>query len=109
MTDTPHGPLAGIRVLELAGLGPAPHAALMLADLGADVVRVQRPGPAADLAQDPTLRGRRIVTANLKDPKDLDHVRALALKADILIEGFSLESPNAWVWARTASRATTRV
>nr|WP_072815545.1 CaiB/BaiF CoA-transferase family protein [Rhodococcus zopfii] len=88
VTKTLHGPLAGIRVLELAGLGPAPHAALMLADLGADVVRVQRPGPAVDIAQDPTLRGRRIVTANLKDPKDLDHVRALAMKADILIEGF---------------------
>ncbi|BAH52915.1 CaiB/BaiF CoA transferase family protein [Rhodococcus opacus] len=88
MTDTHHGPLAGIRVLELAGLGPAPHAALMLADLGADVVRVQRPDPSSAQAPDPTLRGRRIVTANLKDPDDLDDVRALALKADILIEGF---------------------
>lgn len=88
VTDTLRGPLAGIRVLELAGLGPAPHAALMLADLGADVVRVQRPGPPGALDPDPTLRGRRIVTANLKDPKDLASIRALAVKADILIEGF---------------------
>ena len=88
VTDTHHGPLAGIRVLELAGVGPAPHAALMLADLGADVVRVQRPDPSSTPAPDPTLRGRRIITANLKDPDDLDDVRALALKADILIEGF---------------------
>ena len=88
MTDTHHGPLAGIRVVELAGLGPAPHAALMLADLGADVIRVQRPNSSVDPAADPTLRGRRIVTANLKDASDLADVRALALKADILIEGF---------------------
>lgn len=88
VTDAVYGPLAGIRVLELAGLGPAPHAALMLADLGADVVRIQRPGPSGALDPDPTLRGRRIVTANLKNPEDLERVRALACKADILVEGF---------------------
>lgn len=88
VTDAIHGPLAGIRVLELAGLGPAPHAALMLADLGADVVRIQRSGPSGAPDPDPTLRGRRIVTANLKNPEDLERVRALACKADILVEGF---------------------
>jgi alpha-methylacyl-CoA racemase len=68
------GPLAGLRVLELAGLGPAPHAAMVLADLGADVVRVERPsgralrlGPAG--AADIVLRGRRSVSADLKQPE----------------------------------------
>ena len=59
------GPLHGLRVLELAGLGPGPHAAMVLADLGADVVRVERPGDtSADLyagQPDHLLRGRRSV------------------------------------------------
>jgi alpha-methylacyl-CoA racemase len=86
------GPLAGLRVLELAGLGPAPHAAMMLADLGADVVRVERPGPAA-LAFGPSeadtlLRGRQRLTVDLKDPEGRDLVLRLAARADVLIEGF---------------------
>jgi alpha-methylacyl-CoA racemase len=72
-------------VVELAGMGPGPHAAMMLADLGATVVRVQRPGAAVGGAQ---LRGRRIVAANLKDPDEMDGVRALIDGADVLIEGF---------------------
>ncbi|MFF2847361.1 CaiB/BaiF CoA transferase family protein [Streptomyces sp. NPDC058001] len=74
--DGSAGPLGGLRVLELAGLGPAPHAAMMLADLGADVVRVERPagralqlGPAG--ATDIVLRGRRSVAADLKQPEGL--------------------------------------
>src|SRR5690606_13488078 len=86
------GPLAGLRVLELAGLGPAPHAAMMLADLGADVVRVERPGAAA-LAfgppeADALLRGRQRLTVDLKDPDGRDLVLRLAARADVLIEGF---------------------
>ena len=66
------GPLAGLRVVELAGLGPGPHAAMVLADLGAEVVRIDRPSGGLQLgppdAPDPTLRGRRRVAADLKDP-----------------------------------------
>lgn len=84
------GPLAGIRVVEFAGLGPAPHAALLLADLGADVVRVQRAGqlPHGDGPGDQQLRNRTIVEANLKDPGDVEKVLGLVERADILIEGF---------------------
>jgi alpha-methylacyl-CoA racemase len=63
------GPLSGVRVVELAGLGPAPHAAMLLADLGADVVRVERPGGDATVLLPPErdflLRGRRSVVADL--------------------------------------------
>jgi alpha-methylacyl-CoA racemase len=84
------GPLTGTRVVELAGMGPAPHAAMLLADLGADVVRVQRPRPGgvAEDAGDRPPRGRRIVEADLKDPDGRDAVLGLAARADVLIEGF---------------------
>ncbi|MGX1762722.1 CaiB/BaiF CoA transferase family protein, partial [Streptomyces lydicus] len=82
------GPLAGIKVIELAGIGPGPHAALLLADLGADVVRVQRAGQLPGGFDRPQLRGRTIVEANLKDPADIDKVLGLIEKADVLIEGF---------------------
>jgi alpha-methylacyl-CoA racemase len=82
------GPLAGIRVVELAGIGPGPHAALLLADLGADVVRVQRPGILAGNVDRPQWRGRTIVEANLKDPADLERVLTLIDRADVLVEGF---------------------
>jgi alpha-methylacyl-CoA racemase len=86
------GPLVGLRVLELAGLGPAPHAAMVLADLGADVVRVERPPGRAlrlgpDGAADAVLRGRRSVAADLKQPEGQALVRQLAARADVLIEG----------------------
>ncbi|WP_280435062.1 CaiB/BaiF CoA transferase family protein [Nocardia carnea] len=82
------GPLAGIRVIELAGIGPGPHAALLLADLGADVVRIQRAGQLPGGADRPTLRGRTVVEANLKDPADIEKVLGLVEKADVLLEGF---------------------
>lgn len=79
------GPLVGIKVVELAGMGPGPHAAMLLADLGAEVTRVQRPGAGRGGAQ---LRGRRLVSADLKDAGDLDRVRRLIDGADVLLEGF---------------------
>ena len=83
------GPLVGLRVVELAGIGPGPHAATLLADLGADVIRVQRAGQiAATGPRDQTLRGRRIVEANLKDASDIEKVLGLIERADVLIEGF---------------------
>jgi alpha-methylacyl-CoA racemase len=86
------GPLAGLRVLELAGIGPSPHASMVLADLGADVVRVDRPGPAFDPlpagVPDVLLRGRRSVSLNLKLDEDKERMRALIGAADVLIEGY---------------------
>ncbi|MGH3937297.1 MAG: CaiB/BaiF CoA transferase family protein, partial [Pseudonocardiaceae bacterium] len=84
------GPLAGLRVIELAGIGPGPHAAMLLADLGADVVRVERPSGGLQLppaASDQLLRGRRSVAADLKDPAGREIVLALVDRADVLIEG----------------------
>lgn len=81
--------LAGVRVLEVGGLGPVPHAGLLLAGLGADVVRVERADePAATWSWDATRRGRRRVRADLKDGDQLAAVRALAARADVLLEGF---------------------
>ena len=85
------GPLDGLRVIELAGLGPAPHAAMILGDLGADVVRVDRPVAGFDLAgghPDHLLRNRRSVTADLKADSGRDLVLRLAARADVLLEGF---------------------
>jgi alpha-methylacyl-CoA racemase len=86
------GPLAGLRVVELAGIGPGPHAAMVLADLGAEVVRIDRPSGGLQLgdaeAPDPTLRGRRRVAADLKDPAGREIVLRLVERADVLIEGY---------------------
>jgi alpha-methylacyl-CoA racemase len=85
------GPLTGLRVVELAGIGPGPHAAMVLADLGADVVRVERPQGAAESrpgsGRNYLLRGRRSVIADLKSPAGRDVVLTLSGKADVLIEG----------------------
>ncbi|MFT3716961.1 MAG: CaiB/BaiF CoA-transferase family protein [Gordonia sp. (in: high G+C Gram-positive bacteria)] len=84
------GPLASVRVIEFAGIGPGPHAAMLLADLGADVVRVQRPGdlPKEGAPADALLRGRRVVEANLKNPADRETILNLVKKADVVVEGF---------------------
>ena len=86
------GPLSGVRVIELGGIGPGPHAAMILADLGADVVRIERPVGGLNVlppgSPDWLLRGRRSVAADLKDPEGLALVRALVDRADVLIEGF---------------------
>ncbi|MEU9760395.1 CaiB/BaiF CoA-transferase family protein [Streptomyces sp. NPDC047987] len=86
-----HGPLTGVRVLELAGIGPGPFAAMLLADLGADVVRVDRPGGAGlgiDPAYDLTNRNKRSVIVDLKAADGPGTVLDLAARADILIEGY---------------------
>ena len=79
------GPLTGLRVIELAGIGPGPHAAMILGDLGADVVRIDRPGAAGS---DPMLRNRRFVIADLKSDEGRALVLKLVAKADVLIEGY---------------------
>lgn len=83
------GALSGIRVLELAGLGPAPFAGMMLADLGADVVRVDRPGGKSTMGMTTPLdRGRRSVAVNLRDLRGKDVVLRLVDSADVLLEPF---------------------
>ncbi|MFJ9656401.1 CaiB/BaiF CoA transferase family protein [Streptomyces griseoflavus] len=85
------GPLTGVRVVELAGIGPAPFAAMLLGDLGADVVRVDRPGvPVLGIepARDVTNRNKRSVLVDLKSADGPAAVRDLAARADILIEGY---------------------
>ena len=81
------GPLDGLRVLELAGIGPGPHAAMVLADLGADVVRLERPADAGG-ETDHTRRGRRSLLADLKTDQGRDLALRLIGRADVLIEGF---------------------
>ncbi|WP_106978188.1 CaiB/BaiF CoA transferase family protein, partial [Streptomyces sp. NRRL WC-3744] len=91
-TPTPgDGPLSGVRVVELAGIGPGPFAAMLLADLGADVVRVDRPGGpglAIDPAFDVTNRNKRSIVVDLKAPDGPARVLDLAERADILVEGY---------------------
>ncbi|MER5736386.1 MULTISPECIES: CaiB/BaiF CoA-transferase family protein [unclassified Streptomyces] len=85
------GPLAGVRVVELAGIGPGPFAAMLLADLGADVVRVDRPGGAGlgvDPAKDLTNRNKRSVLLDLKTPGGRAAVLDLVERADLLVEGY---------------------
>ncbi|MFI5674117.1 CaiB/BaiF CoA transferase family protein [Streptomyces cellulosae] len=92
MATTPgQGPLSGVRVVELAGIGPGPFAAMLLADLGADVVRVDRPdgpGLAIDPAYDVTNRNKRSVIIDLKASDGPARVLDLAAHADILVEGY---------------------
>ena len=89
---TTSGPLAGVTVVELAGLGPAPFAAMVLAEMGAEVIRVDRPRPAALAAMPPAAdllnRGKRSVVLDLKDPEAVDAVLDLCADADLLIEGY---------------------
>ncbi|MDX2547777.1 CaiB/BaiF CoA-transferase family protein [Streptomyces sp. WI04-05B] len=85
------GPLSGVRVVELAGIGPGPFAAMLLADLGADVVRVDRPGGtglAVDPEYDVTNRNKRSVIVDLKAADGPSRVLDLAARADILVEGY---------------------
>ncbi|MFF7474201.1 CoA transferase [Streptomyces sp. NPDC008092] len=86
------GPLAGCRVLELGGIGPGPFAGMLLADLGAEVVRVDRPGREAEPdAGGPAAvldRGKRSVVLDLKQPAAIDALLRLVEHADVLIEGF---------------------
>ena len=86
------GPLKGLTIIEIAGIGPGPFAAMSLADMGADVIRVERPGGSMfSNAQEPRLdflnRGKRCISVNLKDPEGVDTVLRLVEKADALLEG----------------------
>jgi alpha-methylacyl-CoA racemase len=87
------GPLQGVRVVEFAGIGPGPFCGMLLADLGADVVRIDRRGARGGLlgaigGTSLLDRGKRSIALDLKDAGDLEVVRALVARADVLLEGF---------------------
>jgi alpha-methylacyl-CoA racemase len=88
MSNARNGPLSDLRIVEFAGIGPAPFAAMLLADMGADVVRVARPGAAELDARDIVERGRRLVHLDLKSAADVASALALIERADALLEGF---------------------
>ena len=87
------GPLSGKRIVEIAGIGPGPFCAMLLADLGAEIVRVDRASAVPDIMPDsPNLdllnRGRRSIGVNLKTPEGIETVLKLVQESDALIEGF---------------------
>ncbi len=82
------GPLNGVKVLEFAGIGPGPFCCMLLSDMGADVVRVDRKGGRAAFKTDIPARGRRHIALDLKDANDVAVALAMMEKADVVIEGF---------------------
>jgi len=89
MNETSRGPLAGLKVVELAGIGPGPYACMLLAELGADVIRVERPGtPASKVPLGAGLeRSRPSIAVDLKSDEGRELVLRLVERADVLIEG----------------------
>lgn len=83
------GPLAGIRVLEIAGIGPLPFCAMLLSDLGAEIIRIDRLDKAGSGSKDEVVnRGRRSIALNLKSEQGKDTLLSLVARADVLLEGF---------------------
>lgn len=84
------GPLSGFRIIELSGIGPGPFCGMMLGDMGADVIRIDRPGgnPSAEGGHDVLFRNRRAVAVNLKHPDGVKTVLKLCEKADAIFEGY---------------------
>jgi alpha-methylacyl-CoA racemase len=82
------GPLSGIRVVEFAGIGPGPFAAMLLSDMGADVIRIDRKGGRTPHRTEITYRGRKAVALDMKKPEAVEAALRLVEEADALIEGF---------------------
>ena len=82
------GPLSGLKVVEFAGIGPGPFCGMLLSDLGADVVRIDRKGGRGGAASDVTARGRRSVAMDLKSPAAIEACLRLMESADVVFEGF---------------------
>src|SRR5215813_10392200 len=90
---TPYGPLAGVRVVEIAGIGPAPYACLLLAELGADVLRIDRPGAHGPVSATSAglNRSRPSTAIDLKHPRGRALLLRLVASADVLVEGLRPE------------------
>ncbi|HEY4943324.1 MAG TPA: CaiB/BaiF CoA-transferase family protein [Rhizomicrobium sp.] len=82
------GPLQGIRVVEFAGIGPGPFAAMLLSDMGAEVIRIDRKGGRSPAKSEVTFRGRKAVALDMKKPEGVEAALKLIDKADALLEGF---------------------
>jgi alpha-methylacyl-CoA racemase len=82
------GPLTGLKIVEFAGIGPGPFCGMLLSDLGADVVRVDRKGGGRGAPSDVTARGRRSVALDLKSPRAVEACLKLMDRADAILEGF---------------------
>lgn len=83
------GPLSGVKIIEFAGIGPGPFCAMLLSDMGADIIRIDRKGAGSGFgAKDVTSRGRRSIAFDLKKPDSVEAVLRLIESADILQEGF---------------------
>lgn len=82
------GPLSGLKIIEFAGIGPGPFCGMLLSDMGADVVRIDRRGQAGGQPTDVTARGRRSVALDLKQPAAVETCLTLIETADALFEGF---------------------
>lgn len=83
------GPLSGVKVIEFAGIGPGPFCAMLLSDMGADIIRIDRKGAGSGFGvKDVTSRGRRSIAFDLKKPESVEAVLRLIESADILQEGF---------------------
>lgn len=82
------GPLAGFRIIEMGGIGPSPFAAMLLADMGAEVIRVERASSEHSSPFEVTLRGRKSIALNLKSAEGVALLLKLVATADGLIEGF---------------------
>ena len=99
------GPLEGYRVVEIAGIGPGPFCAMVLSDLGAEVIRVDRKSAAGSGGKGNVLnRGRRSIAVDLKKPEGVEAVLKLVDKADALIEAFVPGSWSVWASARRSAR-----
>ncbi|SUV87096.1 putative racemase [Bordetella pertussis] len=107
------GPLQGTRVVELAGIGPAPMACMLLADLGAEVVRIERAesvelGVVRPARYNLLMRNRCLVAADLKQPAMVEQALDLVARADVLVEGFRPGVASGWAWGRRHARRATR-
>ncbi len=83
-----NGPLSGVRIVEFAGIGPGPFCGMLLADMGADVVRIDRKGARGGSKYEISSRGKRSIALDLKKPEAVETALRLIEKADILQEGF---------------------
>jgi len=87
-TEPRGGPLTGVKVVEFVGIGPGPFAAMLLADMGADILRIDRPGGGDPYSINVVNRGRPTLYADLKDTSCRENILRILDEADALIEGF---------------------